>query len=232
MNIHGLNRGNRSAQTWTEPAGARFSWNRYIRNGPNTEPLLTLQIAHHLRLNPSSSNDVYEWAKSIIEMLNRVPSWMPMAQASVHPPPPRHYGYFDAQDIEAALTWVSIELPWLLVKVLMWRNRLMATYPLRSWMVAEEARHQVRNCHLNDWCYCQVSCSDRHRDPRSGWIICFSWCWKGEEEEEKCCTWLSWFKNAASDKYEKIEGVNKGNVNECIVIELKRCVKEKQLWYD
>ena len=29
-------------QTRTEPAGAGFCLNRYIRNGPKTEPLLTL----------------------------------------------------------------------------------------------------------------------------------------------------------------------------------------------
>ena len=37
MNIHGHNWGNRLAQTWTEPAEAGFSGNRYIRNGPTTE---------------------------------------------------------------------------------------------------------------------------------------------------------------------------------------------------
>jgi len=30
------------AQTWTEPAWPGFTWNRYVRNGPKTEPLLTL----------------------------------------------------------------------------------------------------------------------------------------------------------------------------------------------
>jgi len=30
------------AQTWTKPAGAGISWNRYIRNGPETEPFLML----------------------------------------------------------------------------------------------------------------------------------------------------------------------------------------------
>jgi len=42
MNIQGLICGNRLAQTRTEPAGSRFSWNRYSRNGPKTEPLPTL----------------------------------------------------------------------------------------------------------------------------------------------------------------------------------------------
>jgi len=31
---------------WHKPAGARFSWNRYIRTGPKTEPLLTLEYSH------------------------------------------------------------------------------------------------------------------------------------------------------------------------------------------
>ena len=44
MNIYGHNWGNRLVQTRTEPAGAGFCWNRYIRNGPKTEQLLTLLI--------------------------------------------------------------------------------------------------------------------------------------------------------------------------------------------
>ena len=42
MNIRGLNWGNRFVQTRTEPARSGFSWNHYNRNGPKTEPLLTL----------------------------------------------------------------------------------------------------------------------------------------------------------------------------------------------
>jgi len=49
MNIHGLNWGNRLVQTRTEPAGAGFCWNRYIRNGPKTEPLLTLGVVYVYR---------------------------------------------------------------------------------------------------------------------------------------------------------------------------------------
>lgn len=41
-NIQNLKRGNRLAQTWTEPAGSRFSWNCYSRNSPETEPFVTL----------------------------------------------------------------------------------------------------------------------------------------------------------------------------------------------
>ena len=41
MNIRGLSWGNHFVQTRTKPARSRFSWNRYNRNGPKTEPLLT-----------------------------------------------------------------------------------------------------------------------------------------------------------------------------------------------
>jgi len=44
MNIRGLNWGNRFVQTRTEPARSGFSLNSYNRNGPKTEPLLTLII--------------------------------------------------------------------------------------------------------------------------------------------------------------------------------------------
>jgi hypothetical protein len=42
MNIHGLNWANRLVRTRTEPAGAGLCWNRYTRNSPKTEPLVTL----------------------------------------------------------------------------------------------------------------------------------------------------------------------------------------------
>jgi hypothetical protein len=42
INNGGLNRGNHLVQTRTEPARSGFSWNGYNRNGPKTEPLLTL----------------------------------------------------------------------------------------------------------------------------------------------------------------------------------------------
>jgi hypothetical protein len=42
MNISGLNWGNHLAQTRTEPGRSAFSCNRYTRNGPKTDPLLTL----------------------------------------------------------------------------------------------------------------------------------------------------------------------------------------------
>jgi len=41
MNIDGLNWWNLFAQTRAKPAGAVSSWNRYIRNGPKTQPFLT-----------------------------------------------------------------------------------------------------------------------------------------------------------------------------------------------
>ena len=43
------------AQTRTEPARAWFSWNRYNRNGPKTEPLLTLNEALLQAPNSNSS---------------------------------------------------------------------------------------------------------------------------------------------------------------------------------
>jgi len=41
-NIAGLNGGNHLAKTGTEAASSGFSWNRYHRNSPKMEPLLTL----------------------------------------------------------------------------------------------------------------------------------------------------------------------------------------------
>jgi len=108
----------------------------------------------------------------------------------------------------------------------------MAACPLRSWMVAKEACHRILNCHIDDHWDCWVSYWDSHRDPHCGLIICFSWCWKKEEREEMCGAYLSWFKKAAIDKYEKINGVAKGNLHECRVNELKRCVKGRKCWYD
>jgi len=51
INIGGLNGGNRLAKTGTEPAGSRFSCNRYSRNGPQMEPLLTLALGHFVMLH-------------------------------------------------------------------------------------------------------------------------------------------------------------------------------------
>jgi hypothetical protein len=51
------------AQTWTELATSGFSWNRYNRHGPTTEPLLTLQEGVYLEpeaspmMSISSDND-------------------------------------------------------------------------------------------------------------------------------------------------------------------------------
>ena len=114
----------------------------------------------------------------------------------------------------------------------MWRNILMPACPLLCWMVTEEARRRILNSHLHDHCYCRVACWDHHRDPYRGYIICFSRCRKKEEEDEKCSPCLSWFKIVASDKYEKIKGMTKGNVNEGIVNEYKRWVKERKHSYD
>ena len=57
INIRGLNWGNRLAQTRTEPARSGFSWNRYNRNGPKTEPLLTLDTITTQILNWSWSTE-------------------------------------------------------------------------------------------------------------------------------------------------------------------------------
>jgi hypothetical protein len=51
MDIQELNCANHFAQTWTEPPGAGYSWNRYSTNGPKTEPFLTLGMRLHRDCN-------------------------------------------------------------------------------------------------------------------------------------------------------------------------------------
>jgi len=114
----------------------------------------------------------------------------------------------------------------------MWRKALMAACRLLSWMFAEEAHHRILNCHIDDHCNCCVSCTDRHQDPCHGYIVGVSWCWKKEDEEEKYGAMVSWCNKAASDQCERINGVIKGIVNECIVNELNCCVKERTRCYD
>jgi len=48
------------------------------------------------------------------------------------------------------------------------RNVSMAAGPLHSWMVTEEARHQIMNCHFNDHCNCRVSYWDCYQEPCCG----------------------------------------------------------------
>jgi len=114
----------------------------------------------------------------------------------------------------------------------MWRNLWIATCPLPSWMVAEEACCQIWICHLDDRFNYRVWSWDRHRNPHDGYIVRFSLCWKDEEDEEKCSTFFSWVKKAESDKYENVQGVTKGNVNEYRINELTRSLKEWMRWYD
>ena len=57
-------------------------------------------------------------------------------------------------------------------------------------------------------------------------------CWEKEQQEGKCGSLVSRFKKAVTDNYQKIKGVTNGNVNECIVNELKHFAKERKNWYD
>ena len=56
MDIRGLSWGNRFVQTRTELARSGFSWNRYNRNGPKTEPLLTLHITTYFTKTLSNTH--------------------------------------------------------------------------------------------------------------------------------------------------------------------------------
>jgi len=125
-----------------------------------------------------------------------------------------------------------MEVPQLVFKVLTLRELLIAACWLGSRMVAKEARHQILNYLLDNDSIRPVSCWDRHRDPRHGLMVCFPWLWREEEKEDKCRAFVSWFKNVESDKYDKIKGVTKGNVNECIVNELKCCVNKRKRLYE
>jgi hypothetical protein len=59
--------------------------------------------------------------------------------------------------------------------------------------------------------------------------MCFSWYYKEEQEQEyECGAFLSTYKKAGSNKYPKIKGVTKDNVNKCIVNELKYCIKKSK----
>jgi len=59
-------------------------------------------IAQELFLNPSSSQYIHQREDSIIQTLISIFSWMPAAQARIHPPPLREYRLSDAQDVGVA----------------------------------------------------------------------------------------------------------------------------------
>jgi hypothetical protein len=139
-----------------------------------------------------------------MQTLNWITSWMPAGQARVHPPLQRQYKPPDSQDWGVPPVLELMELLWLIFQVLTWRNLLMATCTLLSWIIAKQACRRILKCHLDNHCNCRISCWDRHRDPHCGWIFCFSWCWK-EAGEVKCGAFLSWFKKEASDKYKKLK---------------------------
>jgi len=101
-----------------------------------------------------------------------------------------------------------------------------------SWMVVEEDHHWTPNCRLNDHSNHPLSYWHHHQDPHHSYIFFFSWCWKEEEDEkEKYAALVSWFKNLASDMYQKTQGAMKENINKCIVNELTHCVNETKRWY-
>jgi len=70
MNIHGLSWANCVVQTRTEPARSGFSWNRYNRNSPKTEPLLTLYASLLLIASNSQSNTM-----SVMPSLLQTSQW-------------------------------------------------------------------------------------------------------------------------------------------------------------
>jgi hypothetical protein len=53
-----------------------------------------------------------------------------------------------------------------------------------------------------------------------------------EEQQQKSRTFVRQIGKAASDKYETIESLIQGNLNECNVTQLKCCVKERQYKYN
>jgi len=152
---------------------------------------------------------------------------MPAALARVHPLSPRQYCPPDAQDVGVASRSKVFQLLWIGFQVLTWWNAFMDACTVRSGMVAEDARHWILNYHLDDHCNWRAWWWDHHPDPQSGHIVCISWrC--NNNEEEKCSAFRSWFKKAASNKYENIKAVTNGNGNECSVNELNRCVREQK----
>jgi len=157
---------------------------------------------------------------------------MPVVRAVIHPPHPRPDRPSDTHTVEVAARYKIHELLCWVFQVFSWTNYVEGACPLLSWFMAEEGRHWILNCHLNDQWNFQVSCWHRHQDPHCGLLVAFTWCWKGEQEEEKYDALVSGFKKAVSDKFKNIQRVTLWNINEFTENEFKRHIKESNCWYD
>jgi len=61
-------------------------------------------IGHQLWLNSWSTEYKHLREDSILQKLNRIPSWVPAAKDCIYPPPPTKYRSPNAQDVGVALT--------------------------------------------------------------------------------------------------------------------------------
>jgi len=122
-------------------------------------------IAHQLFVSSIFSKYIHSRLNSIIKTINLIPSWMRAEHPFIYSPSAIQDRSPDSQDTGVLLSKKLIQLPQLLLQVLTWWNRVIATCELHSWRVTEETHHLTWHIHCDDQWTCWVACWDNHPDP-------------------------------------------------------------------